>query len=271
MRPEGARVLVTGAGSGIGRAIAIAADARGMTLALCGRRADALAETAGMLTGPALIVAADVTTADGRGAIVEAITLRWGGLDVLVNNAGVVPGGAVAALDDEALDLVLRTNVQAPIALCRDLATLLERGIRPRVVNVGSIFGDIPFPNFAAYSASKFALRGFSHALRREWRARGVGVTYAAPRATRTAAAAQVAGLIGKPASRFDAPEPIARRIVSAIEREQDAVYPRGLERLFVALQRVAPGLMDRVLALRTPVEPQSCRSNEIRLKGSRP
>ena len=190
MQLKGKCVLITGAGSGIGRALAVEAARRGMTVALCGRRADALAQTAALLgAGTAhIVIQADVTRPDARRMLVDRIRERWGKLDVLINNAGIVAGGAVESLNDDALERVLATNVTAPIALTRDLLPLLLAGRPSRVVNVGSMFGDIAFPLFAAYSASKFGLRGFSDALRREFRDRGVGVTYAAPRATKTEA-----------------------------------------------------------------------------------
>jgi NAD(P)-dependent dehydrogenase (short-subunit alcohol dehydrogenase family) len=85
-------------------------------------------------------------------------------------------------MDDETLNMIFQTNVIGPIALVRELILLLLAERPARVVNIGSIFGDIPYPGFAAYSTSKFALRGFSTALRRACKANGIGVTYAAPR-----------------------------------------------------------------------------------------
>ena len=150
MRLEGKCVLITGAGSGIGRALAVEAGRRGMTVALCGRRADALAKTAALLSaGTAhIVIQADVTRPDDRRMLVDRIRERWGKLDVLINNAGIVTGGAVESLKDDALERVLATNVTAPIALTRDLSPLLLAAQPSRVVNVGSMFGDIAFPLF---------------------------------------------------------------------------------------------------------------------------
>ena len=188
MRLEGKRTLITGAGSGIGRALALEASRLGMKVALCGRRAEALAETLSEMTpsGQHLRLRGDITDPAVRRGMRDYLWRQWGGLDVLVNNAGIIAVGPLACATDAEFEQMMATNVIAPLALTREMLPLLRRAMPSRVVNVGSMFGDIPYPLFAAYSASKFALRGLSIALRRELRAYGVGVTYAAPRATRT-------------------------------------------------------------------------------------
>ena len=199
-------VLITGAGSGIGRALALEASARCMRVAICGRGKDALLETAELTGAPGavLIIPADLTIPADRRALTAKLAQTWGRLDILVNNAGCVVGGDLTATSDGMIDAVLDTNVAAPIALTRDLTHLLMASGDARVVNIGSMFGDIAYPGFAAYSASKHALRGFSDALRREWKRRGIGVTYVAPRATCTPAAAAFEDLIRTTAMRLD-------------------------------------------------------------------
>lgn len=252
MRPESPLVLITGGGSGIGRALAQVAACNGATVALCGRRADALAETASLLdtVNEALIIPADLATSAGRVRVIETIGNRWGRLDILVNNAGIVEGGPHDALDDETVARLFDTNVLAPMALTRAAFPLLRasRSRSPRVVNVGSVFGEIAYPEFAAYSASKFALRGFSSALRREWKRHGIEVTYASPRATHTDAAAAFDDLIESQGMSLDTPEAVARRIWKGVRQGRRAVYPAGPERLFILVQSMFPSLVDRVL-----------------------
>lgn len=246
---EGRSVAITGAGSGIGRALAIEFARRGAIPILIGRNAEKLAETASLLPAalPAKTCVADITSAHGREAIVQICTAR-GQLDILVNNAGLVPSGLLSDLTDTELQNAVVTNVVAPIALTRDLLRVLRRSDRPRIVNIGSIFGDIGHPHFAAYCATKFALRGFSDAIRRELAADRIGVTYAAPRATRTGAADGFQGLIAPYGMSLDRPEAVARQIVSAVEKEAATVYATGAERLFVAIQRLLPRLVDIAL-----------------------
>lgn len=253
MQLDSKHALITGAGSGIGRALAIAAAKRGMHVAICGRRLEALQQTAAQLdTGRDIsIIAADVTAPCDRRRLFEKLAREWGELDVLVNNAGVVPGGSFATIDDQTLEETLRVNIHAPIALARDFLPLLEAARPSRIVNIGSIFGDIAYPGFAAYSASKFALRGLSDALRRELASHGVSVTYAAPRATDTVAASAFHGVPGVSIERLDPPEYVAEAIWRAVARGERSVYARGPESLFVLLQRVAPWLIDRSLTRR--------------------
>jgi short-subunit dehydrogenase len=251
MQPEQKLVLITGAGSGIGRELAIEAARRGMAVALCGRRQEAL-EATGALLGPAaphLIIQADITRPEDRRRIVDRIGNERGSLDILINNAGVVEGGPLETFDDDALMRAFQTNILAPMALTRDLMTLLVAAKPSRVVNVGSIFGDIGYPEFTCYSATKFALRGFSIALRREWKQKGISVTYAAPRATQTDAAVAFDDLIAKTKMKLDPPDEVARRIWQAIARGRDSVYAPAPERIYVLIQRLFPGIIDRSLS----------------------
>lgn len=238
-------VLITGAGSGIGRALAHEADQRGHRLILVGRRLDALTMTRhGLAATDAICVQADVTTPEGRHAIRAAVPER---LDILINNAGVLEVGPVGTLEDAALERMLATNVAAPMALTRDLLPLLAPA--GQVVNVGSVFGDIAYPYFAAYSATKFALRGFSDALRREVGGQGIAVTYLAPRATRTEAAHRFARLVAPMDMAMDTPEAVARHAWFAIAARRREQYPPTRERVFVLLQRLAPSLIDKALS----------------------
>lgn len=249
MRLKDKITLVTGAGSGIGRAVARELCARGACVILVGRRGGALRDTRRMLTRPGYsqIIEADITDADDREAIVRQVS-AIGGLDLLVNNAGVVVSGPFGFDDGEARRRMVETNLLGPMELTQALLPALRMKAPSRVVNVGSMFGDIAFPYFAAYSATKFALRGWSDALRRELGPYGIGVTYAAPRGTRTPAADSFAGWADAFDMALDPPEVTARAIVHAIETDARSVYPKGIERLFVLVQRLMPSVIDGTL-----------------------
>lgn len=244
-------MLVTGAGSGIGRELAIEAARRGMTVALNGRREDVLRETLALMGPPRghAVLPGDLTDPAVRVALANYIAYWWGRLDVLVNNAGFVSAGPHACTSDCELERLAATNIVAPAALIREMLPLLIAGKPSRIVNIGSMFGDIAYPLFGAYSASKFALRGLSIALRRELKAYGVGVTYAAPRATKTDAASAFGDLVEPMQMRIDTPQKVANDIWNAVARERDSIYARGPERIFVLVQRLLPQLVDRSVA----------------------
>jgi short-subunit dehydrogenase len=251
MRLEGKTVLITGAGSGIGRALAIEADKRGMIVGLCGRRPEPLAETLALMrNGRAHItLRGDLTVPLNRRNLSLVLSDVWGRLDFLVNNAGLVTVGEIEETNDTALEQLMATNLVAPLALIRELLPLLKASAPSRIVNVGSMFGEIPFPLFAAYSASKFGLRGASIALRRELASARIGVTFAAPRATRTDAATAFDELIEPMQMKLDSPENVARQIWAGVAKDADVVYPRGPERFFVLVQRLFPALVDRSIS----------------------
>jgi len=235
-------VLITGAGSGIGRALAIKAAQLGFDLILVGRTKASLQHTHGLISGVAVkLVIADVTSPEGRGAIIKATGDK---LDILINNAGCLTVGRFVDLKDHDASAMIATNLLAPMLLTRDLLPALTAS-GGRIVNVGSVFGDIAYPFFACYSASKFGLRGFSDAIRRELSGSGVGVTYIAPRATKTAAESEFAALIEPLNMTLDSAEAVADQAWTAILAGKRESFPRGKERFFVKMQRLFPALVD--------------------------
>lgn len=250
MNIDGKTILVTGAGSGIGRALATALSQQGAKLVLADLNAEGLDETRkGLANADAsTCVTGDITQADTRTAIATAAQDTFGGLDMVINNAGVVAVGPLAEADDQGLELMVRVNLLAPMQLIRDLLPLLEKSASPTIVNVGSMFGDIAFPLFAGYSATKFGVRGLSDALRRELAPKGVRVLYVAPRAAKTGATQAFEHLIEPMQMKLDEPEVVAANVVGAIRSGARSSYPRGPERLFVFIQRVLPKVIDNAL-----------------------
>jgi len=247
-------VVITGAGSGIGRALAIDASRRGYEVALIGRRRETLVETQRALHRPqsSLVVVADVTTPEGRALVRQQIAESWGRLTFLVNNAGIVAAGPLSGLSDAELDRLVATNLTAPIALTRELLPLLYAARPARVVNIGSLAGEIALPLFSAYSATKFGLRGLSKALRLELKSLGIGVTYAAPSGVQTGAAEAVEPALAALRMQVCAtPVAVAGRIWDAVSRGADSVYSAGAERWLVTIERLAPALIRRALARR--------------------
>lgn len=248
MNLQGARILLAGASGGIGGATARALAARGARLCLAGRRRDSLNALAEEIGNGAFTVSGDIAAENGRRALVSGALNGFGGLDLLVNAAGVLDFVPFDDHDSGAVERIFRTNTIGPMLLTQALLPALRES-RGRIVNVGSIFGSIAFPYFAAYSASKFALRGFSQALRRELADSGVGVTYVAPRATRTACNSEAVLRMGAATGmNMDEPAVVARALVRAVEKDKDEAYFGWPEALFVRLNAVLPRLVDRAL-----------------------
>lgn len=256
----GQTVCITGGGSGIGRALAVEAARRGLDVWIVGRGYDALRETCALAQiPPEHAITADIATPEGRAALTGKLPER---LDYLVNNAGQVTVGQIGEQPDDAVAQMIAVNLTAPIALTRLLLPRLSAS-GGRVVNMGSMFGEIAFPFFSAYSATKFGLRGFSDALRREVRHQGVGVTYIAPRATQTGATHAFEHLIGPMQMAVDPPEKVARQAWDGIQRGQRSIVPRGPERLFLFLQRNFPSLIDRAVSKQAATALQSLKTSK--------
>ncbi len=182
-------VLVTGAGSGIGRATAVALARKGARLTLTGRREGPLEETARLVEeagGEPQVVAGDVTDGTARERIVRAVVERFGGLDVLVNNAGSVRAGRLEKVDADEVRSQIEVNLTAPILLTQAAMGALRESGDAAVVNVSSGFGLVGMPFYAVYAATKAGIAHFGEALRRELFGEGVHVMTIYPGATET-------------------------------------------------------------------------------------
>jgi len=243
------RAILTGASGGIGRAIAAALAPHCSELLLVGRDASRLAASAAAAGPVARTLIADLATAAGR----DAVSLP--GLNLLVNNAGAGDFAWLADQSDATLARIVETNVLAPMQLTRRLLPELARQPEAWIVNVGSIMGYLGYPGHAAYCASKFALRGFSEALRRELADGPVRVLHLAPRATRTAMnGAGVCAMNAELGVAMDDPALVARELLRLLERPARERLLGMPEALFARLNQLLPGLVDRALRRQLPI-----------------
>jgi len=257
MRLEGARVLITGGAGGIGRALARELLDAGASVLLAGRSATALADAARALGGDDARVGtlvADLTSAADRLRLVACASTWNGGIDVLVNNAGVSHFGLYGDAAPECIEQTLAIDLLAPMLLVRALLPTLSKRPQAAIVNVGSVFGAIGYPGNAAYSAAKFGLRGFSEALRRELGGGAVRVLHVAPRATRTAINSRAVEALNLDLGvATDAPETVAAWIRERLERGLADCTLGWPERLFVKLNALLPRLVDGALRKQLP------------------
>jgi short-subunit dehydrogenase len=243
-------VVLTGASGGIGGATATALVRNGARVLLVARSHDRLAALAhglgdGAIPGHVEALAADVTTAQGRADIVALAGVRR--VDTLIQCAGAPYFGALEGADDARIEEVLATNLIAPIQLARALLPQLRKQRQARILNVGSALGRLGMPGFSVYCGSKFGLRGFTEALRRELSATNVRVQYIAPRTTRTAFNdARVDAFNRATGTRSDPPHAVAAAIMRTL---RDGAAERALgfpEKLAARVNGVAPRLLDR-------------------------
>lgn len=243
------RILLTGAAGGIGSELSRLLAKQGAHLALLDRDMAALQATLDQVRNQGNKVVAIQTdlldAEDAQRAVSDAIR-QLGGIDILINNAGLMSFRPFSEEDPAAVDRLMQLNAVVPMRLARSVLPDMLAAGSGHIVNVGSAFGSIGFAWFAAYSSSKFALRGFSQALRRELQGTGVGVSYIAPRAVRTSlnssAVYRMAEAVGM---HMDPPDWVAARIVDALRKERKEAYLGFPESLFTRINALWPGLVD--------------------------
>ena len=253
MKLRGAVVLLTGASGGIGRTTAARLGAAGARVALHGRQEALLRETAeGVLRagGESLVVPGDLRRPEDSARAVAATLERFGRLDALVNNAGIVHLKRVdEASEAEILELV-ETNLLGTIRMTRAaLPALLES--KGAIVTVGSFAGRVAVPYYGYYSATKYAVVALAETWRRELAPRGVRVTTVMPAAVETAfleKAGRDRALGSGPAGIILAPDAVARAIVRALEKHPAEIYLPRTHRLLAVLDVAFPRLSDRIL-----------------------
>jgi len=252
------RAIITGASGGLGAAFARALAPYSATLVLTGRRQLALESLRSELIGlhPHLkvrTVVCELTDAADQQALADAASEA--GADLLINNAGINDFHAFESQADASLERLVAVNLVAPMQVARRLLPLLLCASRAQIVNVGSIFGYIGYPGYAVYCATKFGLRGWSEALRRELADTSVAVRYFAPRAVSTPLTTlSMAALNIAVGNREDSPERVAQallRFLAGSSAECTLGFP---ERLYVWINRVAPILNERALRAQLPI-----------------
>ena len=271
---RGRTAVVTGAASGIGRATALELARRGMSLALADLDATGLAETAASAQALGAMVSSHRLDVSDRDAVMdlpdavrEAHGGAAGGAAVVANVAGVALGGTFESTTEADFDWLMGVNFSGVVRMTRAFLPMLREAGQSQLVNVSSLYGLISPAGQTAYSASKFAVRGFSQALRRELAGTGVGVTVVHPGgvATNIAKRARMSQSLSPEeiargqaqASKFLTlpPERAGRIIADGLERRRlrvivgnDARFLSVVERLFPVNQA---GLLDRLMPVR--------------------
>jgi short-subunit dehydrogenase len=249
----GCRMLITGASQGIGRALALEAAKQGARVMAAARSDDLLAELAReaeALGHPILTVRADVTEPADRQKMVDECARAMGGLDVLVNNAGIGATGHFADAAPDRLRKIFEVNLFGLTETTRVCLPLLKQGTTPAILNISSIAGRRGIPARSDYSASKFAVQGFSEALRAELAKDGIDVLLVNPGLTQTNFSKNM--LEQKAKIKMDhlrgmTAEEVARRTLKALARGSNEVTFTWKGWLLVMVSRFLPWLVDKV------------------------
>lgn len=219
--------IVTGAGSGIGRAAASALTARGFRLTLAGRRREPLEQTAALVGGEPLVLAADVGTEEGARGIVRETLGEFGRIDVIVNNAASAPAKPLERFGWEELEALYRVNAVGPHVLIAEAWPTLVRqsaanGSVARIVNVSSMATVDPFPTLTPYAASKAAINLLTRGCANEGADVGIKAFAVAPGAVETEMLRAAFSEEIVPRSATLRPEQVADVIVACAVGERD-------------------------------------------------
>jgi short-subunit dehydrogenase len=249
------RVILTGASSGIGWQLAKQLAAAGAKLCVTARRADRLAilkseiETTG---GVCEFVTGDITEANVRQMLIETANEKWGGIDIVINNAGIGAMGRFDEATPQRLKQIFDVNFFAAAELIRESIPLLRRGDAPIIVNISSVLGHRGVPLKSEYCASKFAIHGFSDSIRAELARDGIDVLLVSPSTTDSEFFdASIEDNTNENWKKRGAmsPELVAAKTVKAIRKNRHEIILTHGGRLLVWADRLLPGIANRILA----------------------
>ncbi len=242
-------VIVTGASSGLGRALAFAFARRAAKVVLVARREDRLETVRREIepyTSDVLVIPADISQEDDLRRVVEQTLARFGRIDVLVNNAGISTGGPFQGQDSARIEAMVRVNLWAAIRLTQLVLPTMLASNHGYILNVGSGLGRAAIPMFAPYVATKYGLAGFTDALRRELHRTGVRLTLVLPGWMHTdMITPEVEELVPRYGLPVEHPDFVAERAVLGLVRGENEIILGGpLARLGILAERYAPLLL---------------------------
>lgn len=249
------RVIVTGASSGIGWHLVRQLAQAGAKVCACARRGERLRELQQEIIdagGICEIVTGDVTATATRRHLLDTVEASFGGLDMLVNNAGVGAMGRFDEASPERLREIFEVNFFAMAEMTRESLPLLDQGNKPIIVNISSVLGHRAVPLKSEYSASKFAVHGFSDALRAELAPVGIDVLLVSPSTTDSEFFDQaIEDKTKKDWKKSGAmsPDVVAAKTISAIRKGKHEIILTHGGRVLVWIDRIFPGVANRILA----------------------
>lgn len=258
---QGRRILITGASSGIGKALAQQLAPSGARLVLAARSEDKLNALAATLPSPSgrgsggegiLVAAADITKEEDRQRLLDRAVERFGGLDVLINNAGIASWAHFADSTEEIMRQIMEVNFFAPAELIRKAIPILTNGVEPAIVNVASMCGRRALPAWSEYSASKYALCGLTEALRGELARFDIDILLIVPGLTKSEFSQHFLRSEGKAKIEYDKgmpPEDVAARIVRSLQKNKTEAWIGSDTQWMLRVNKWFPRFVDFMLA----------------------
>lgn len=250
--------VITGAGSGIGRAVALSLARRGCHLALADIDAAGLKETAAQAGAfGSRVTCHDLDVADRAavGLLPAAVQASHGRVDLLVNNAGVALGGTFEQTSEADFDWLMNINFHGVVCMTRAFLPLLHASDDARIVNISSLYGLVSPAGQSAYSASKFAVRGFSNALRHELEGTPIGVTVVHPGGIATAIARNARVPAGVPEEDVRRRKALTEKLLRMPPEKAGEIIVRGVERrqvrILVGMDAKVASVLERLMPVR--------------------
>jgi len=249
-------VVLTGATGGLGSALAKVLSAQGFLLVLCGRNHTQLEQLNRTLGGQHHYVVSDLTTSEGRQAVLSYCQQFPKGIDALINNAASNYFGPLKQMNETSVEKMILTNLMVPIELTRLLLPILAKADKAQIINIGSAFSRLGFPGFSVYSACKFGLRGFTEAMRRELADTRISVRLFAPRTITTAMNNDNVTAMNKALrNHSDSVETVANQFIDFFQQSHRSEQFLGWqERFFGWLNSINSRWIDQGLAKKLPV-----------------
>lgn len=252
MNISGNSFIITGAGSGIGKSLAILLGDKQARITLVGRREAPLQEVADKISakgGQAFVYPADVTTPDAAKNILEAAIEHFGKVDVLINNAGNVRAGRLENMSESEVFSQINLNLTAPILLTQTAIPYLRQNTSSLIVNVSSAIALVGMPFYSVYAATKAGIAHFSEALRRELYGEGIDVLTVYPGATSTPMM-ESSNATAEHGFDYESADNVAKAIVEAIENNSVIVVRGGETRKkMIEMNQQDPISVDKMLA----------------------
>jgi short-subunit dehydrogenase len=251
------RILITGASSGIGKALAQQLATAGAKLVLAARTEDKLQALAASLPSKSgaseyLVVPTDITKEEDRQHLLDRSVEQFGGLDVVINNAGVASWAHFADSTEAILRQIMEVNFFAPAELIRQAIPILVNGVQPAVVNVSSMCGRRAMPAWSEYSASKHALCGLTESLRGELARFDIDILLIVPGLTKSEFSQHFLKSEGKAKIEYDKgmpPETVAAAIVRSLQKNKTETWIGSDTQWMLRVNRWFPRLVDYLLA----------------------